>query len=79
MEGLEITPQQSHEEWAREETERRRRAAYSDPNTGSDRHFSEAARLRAVGEDDAADEAQAKGIARAEEIKQTFPYFDELT
>lgn len=77
---LEIeTEIQPHAEWSREEVERRRRKAYADPVNGSDRHFNEAARLRASGEHEEADIAEQKGIARAEEIKQTFPYFDELT
>ena len=65
---------QPHAEWSREEVERRRRKAYADPVNGSDRHFNEAARLRASGEHEEADIAEQKGIEAALKIKDKYPY-----
>ena len=65
---------QPHAEWSREEVERRRRKSYADPINGSDRHFSEAARLRAAGKNEAAENAEQSGIVRADEIKLLHPY-----
>ena len=53
-----------------EEIERLRALAYSDPVTGSDKHFLEASRKRATGDEDGAIEAETLGVARVEEIKE---------
>lgn len=55
---------------APEEIERLRALAYSDPVTGSDKHFLEASRKRATGDEDGAIEAELLGVARVEEIKE---------
>lgn len=67
---------QSHEDWAREDVERRRLKAYADPSTGSDRFFAQSVRLSAIGQVEAAKEANALGLARYNEIKETYslPY-----
>lgn len=53
-----------------EEIEKLRAIAYSDSITGSDRHFIEAARKRATGDEDGAIEAEQLGVARVSEIKE---------
>lgn len=63
-----------HHVWVREEQERRRRKAYSDPDTGSDRFFVEAQRKRSMGLEDEALALEQQGYARVEEIKQTYAY-----
>lgn len=54
-----------------EEIERLRALAYSDPVTGSDKHFLEASRKRATGDEEGAIKAETLGIARVEEIKRS--------
>jgi len=51
-----------------------RKVAYADPQTGSDRHFSEAVRLEAEGDTAGAEGARAAGLARYEEIKAQYPW-----
>lgn len=51
-----------------------RKVAYADPRNGSDRHFSEAVRLEAVGDTEGAEDARAAGLARYEEIKAQYPW-----
>lgn len=58
----------------KEQIEALRLRAYSCPLTGSDRHFSEAARLEAVGDQVKASAARATGIARYNEIKAIYPW-----
>jgi len=65
---------QPYPEWSLEDTQRMRRAAYADPNTGSDRHFAESLRLAAQGDATGAQAAQDRGLARAQEIKASLPY-----
>jgi len=65
---------QPHAEWALGEIERRRRAAYADPITGSDLHFAEASRLEAMGAAESATLARQRGIARYQEIQAENPY-----
>ena len=65
---------QPHDDWAREEVDRRRLIAYADPRTGSDRFFAEAKRLEAQGMPVAAAAARAVGVARYEEIKAKHPW-----
>lgn len=55
------------------ETEARRLKAYANPVTGSDRLFSEAARMQIMGED-GADEIKSKAIARYKEIQAQYPW-----
>lgn len=50
-----------------------RRFAYADPESGSDRYFSKAVRLDAMGES-GADVERQKGVARYLEIKESLPY-----
>lgn len=69
----EIDPQEIYDEYAEKEIESRRRRAYSDPDTGSDRHFAESSRLLAMGDMEGAEEAKIKGVARALEIKNEYP------
>lgn len=70
----EIDPQVIYDDYASKEIEARRRRAYSDPDTGSDRYFAEASKLSAMGDDAGAEMARAKGVARAMEIKSEYPY-----
>lgn len=63
-----ITPTQSHSEWADSELERRRKLAYADPVNGSDRLFTQAARMQAMGVAGWED-VRDQGIARYAEIK----------
>ena len=67
-------PIESHAEWARRDTERRRLKAYADPETGSDRHFAEANRLAAEGQTEESTIARAAGLARYGEIKAMHPW-----
>lgn len=73
MEDIEITPQQPHEEWARETIEKRRALAYADPETGSDRYFLEATRMKEMGLEGWED-IRDMGIARYLEIQTENPY-----
>lgn len=50
-----------------------RATAYADPQTGSDRHFAEAARKRAEDDTTGAAAATQAGLARAAEIKAEYP------
>ena len=68
------TPAAPHADWALSEIERRRRAAYADPLTGSDIHFAEASRLSAIGDSDGSEAAKQIGIARHREIQSAHPY-----
>lgn len=68
------TPVQPHADWALSEIERRRRAAYADPISGSDLHFAEASRLDAMGDAEGAAAAKQRGIARCQEIQVAHPY-----
>lgn len=73
------TPEQiPYPQWSNEDTARMRRRAYADPDTGSDLHFTKAARLRAAGDTEGADAAEALGLARAAEIKDSYPYRFEI-
>lgn len=72
----ETQEQQPHAAWARCEIERRRKLAYADPETGSDRHFNEAARLDASGDTDGAALARSAGLVRVAEIQAALPYSD---
>lgn len=65
---------ETQHEYALRDTERRRLAAYADPETGSDRHFAEASRLDAVGRTDDAGAARQVGIARYQEIRDLYPW-----
>lgn len=56
-----------------EQIKQARAIAYSNPTTGSDRHFIEAQRKRATGDETGAQEAEQLGVARVEEIKQELP------
>lgn len=57
----------------REDVEAARLKAYADPITGSDRYFSEAMRLEALGAS-GADDARGKGNARHQEIQDANPW-----
>lgn len=50
-----------------------RESAYSNALTGSDRHFMEAARKRAAGDEDGAVESESLGLARVAEIQEQYP------
>lgn len=52
-----------------EQIKEQRAIEYASPITGSDRHFLEAARKRASGDEQGAIDAEKLGIARVEEIK----------
>lgn len=54
--------------------ETQRLAAYSNPQTGSDRHFAEAARLEATGNTAGAEAARVAGLARYDEIRSQYPW-----
>ena len=71
---LNTTPVETHEEWLVGQINRLRLKAYSDPLTGSDRHFAEATRLEAVGDTTGAEAARAAGLARYEEIRAQYPW-----
>lgn len=73
MEDIEITPQQPHEEWARETIEKRRALAYADPETGSDRYFLKATRMQQMGLE-GWEAVRDQGIARYLEIQSENPY-----
>lgn len=64
---------QSHEDWAAEIASTRRQRAYADPDTGSDRHFAKASRLRAIGLTVQAEAEEAIGIARHKSIREMYP------
>lgn len=77
MSDAEVTAHLSHSPQTptRDDIERQRLIAYADPIVGSDRYFSEAARLTAMSatdEDIAA--ATAAGVARAAEIAAMYPW-----
>lgn len=57
-----------------EQVEAERLAAYANPLTGSDRHFTEAARLEAAGDTVGAEAARAAGLVRYEEIRAEHPW-----
>lgn len=60
---------------SRNDIEKLRLIAYADPIAGSDRYFSEAARLAAIGgSEDAIKAATAAGISRAAEIATMYPW-----
>ena len=67
-------PVQPHDDWALGEIERRRRAAYADPISGSDLHFAEASRLEAMGDAEGAAAAKQRGIVRYQQIQDSHPY-----
>ena len=73
MQEEKIDPQVIYDEYAEKEIESRRRRAYSDPDTGSDRYFAESSRLLAMGDMEGAEAAKIKGVARALEIKKEYP------
>ncbi|SIR40165.1 hypothetical protein SAMN05880558_11331 [Aeromonas sp. RU39B] len=58
---------------SRNAIEHLRLRAYSDPLTGSDRHFNEAIRMQAMGES-GWEAVRQRGIARFEEIQQQYPW-----
>lgn len=59
----------------REQIEALRLRAYADPLTGSDRYFSEAARLQAMGAaQEEIDAANAAGTSRYAEIQGAYPW-----
>lgn len=66
--GPEATAFQNYNEWAGSELERRRAFAYADPINGSDRLFTQAARMQAMGIAGWED-VRDQGIARYAEIK----------
>ena len=70
----EATEVQSHDEWAREDVDRRRLITYADPRAGSDRFFAEANRLEAQGMPAEAAAAREAGVTRYEEIKARHPW-----
>lgn len=53
-----------------EQIERARALAYAHPTTGSDRHFIEALRKRAAGDEVGAEASESLGLERVEQIKQ---------
>lgn len=57
--------------------ETQRLAAYANPQTGSDRHFAEAARLEAIGDTEGAEAARAAGLSRYDEIRTMCPWPEE--
>lgn len=73
MEDIEITPPQSHEEWARETIEKRRALAYADPETGSDRYFLESTRMKEMGLE-GWEAVRDQGIARYQQIQSENHY-----
>lgn len=50
-----------------------RTMAYADLTTGSDKHFAEAIRKRAAGDEQGAIEAEQIGLQRVSEIKEEYP------
>ena len=70
---------ETHEEWLSKQINSKRLAAYANPQTGSDRHFAEAARLEAVGDTAGAEAARAAGLARYEEIRSQYPWPASVT
>lgn len=64
---------QTHEEWARETIEKRRALAYADPETGSDRYFLEATRMKEM-DLPGWEAVRDQGIARYLEIQTENPY-----
>ncbi len=73
MRTIETAEVQSHAEWAAQDAARRRQRAYADPDTGSDRHFAKASRLRAIGLTVQAEAEELLGVARYEAIKEVYP------
>ena len=59
--------------YTREQVERLRNAAYADPQTGTDRLFSEVSRMKLMNEPGWED-AQALAVARYQEIQAEFPW-----
>lgn len=64
-------------ESAIQSVEAQRLAAYANPQTGSDRHFAEHARLEAMGDTDGAEVARTAGLARYDEIRSQYPWPDD--
>jgi len=62
--------------YTREQVERLRSAAYSDIQTGTDRLFSEVSRMKLMNEP-GWEEAQARAVARYQEIQAEFPWPEE--
>lgn len=60
-----------------EVVERQRLAAYADAETGSDRFFSEAARMQAMSEP-GWEAVREKAIARFRKIQEQFPWPDDM-
>lgn len=56
-----------------EEISLNRSKEYANPKTGSDRHFMEAARKRAEGDEAGAKKAEKQGLKRVAEIKEQHP------
>lgn len=64
--------------YTHQDVESQRLRAYADPLTGSDRFFSEAVRLQAMGaESSEIDSVKALGAARYEEIQAQYPWSAE--
>lgn len=57
-----------------DDIDRKRKLAFADPITGSDRYLAEAMSERAAGNEGAALAAEAALIARKEEIRKEFPW-----
>ncbi|MFL6873878.1 hypothetical protein ACJ6YJ_03625 [Pseudomonas marginalis] len=70
----EVQPGQCSER--NEDIDRKRRLAYADPVTGSDRYLAEAMSERAAGNEDAALAAEAALTARKEEIRKELPWLN---
>lgn len=65
-------PELTDEEMS-EQNMKMREQAYSNALTGSDRHFMEAARKRAAGDEDGAVKSESLGLARVAEIQEQYP------
>ncbi|OIN44500.1 hypothetical protein [Pseudomonas costantinii] len=57
-----------------EDIERKRKLAYADPVTGSDRYLAEAMSKRVSGDEDAAKAAEAAHVVRKEQIRKELPW-----
>lgn len=68
----------SQRKLSRDDIARMRQIGYSDPVTGSDRHYMEAVRERAMGNFEAATLAEKQGSTRYEEIKKSLPWPEDL-
>jgi len=69
-----VPPQPPTHEELVARVEAARKAAYADAQTGSDRHFAEAARLEAIGDTAGAEDARAAGLVRYDEIRAEHPW-----